>query len=61
MLTVFIKVMVIFAMIGAGFIANRTGILPKESSKYLSALLVKVTTPCLAISSIASQELDRGV
>lgn len=59
MTTVFIKVMVIFAMIAAGFVANRVGVLPKESSKYLSALLVDVTTPCLALSSIASQEMTR--
>ena len=58
MTTVFIKVMVIFLMIAAGFAANRASVLPKESSKYLSALLVDVTTPCLALSSIASQELN---
>ncbi|MBR2548187.1 MAG: AEC family transporter [Eubacterium sp.] len=54
---VFIKVAVIFAMIAAGFAANRTGILPKESVGHLSSLLVSVTTPCLALSSIASQDL----
>lgn len=57
MITVFVKVLTIFAMIGAGFLANRFGVLPKESSKYLSALLVFVTTPCLVLSSIASQDL----
>lgn len=61
MTAVFVKVMTIFAMIGAGFIANRTGILPKESSKYISALLVYVTTPCLVLSTISSQELTKDM
>ena len=56
---VFIKVMVIFAMIAAGFFANRLGVLPKEASKHLSSLLVDVTVPCLALSSIASQEMTK--
>lgn len=55
---VFAKVAVIFAMIAAGFIANRTGVLPKESVSYLSRLLLLVTVPCLALSSIASQDLS---
>ena len=58
MATVFIKVMTIFAMIGAGFIANKAGVLPGESSKYISSLLVYVTTPCLVLSTIASQDLS---
>ncbi len=58
---VFIKVAVIFAMIAAGFIANRLKILPKESVGYLSSLLVLVTTPCLALSSIASQDLTSSM
>ena len=61
MVEVFIKVAVIFAMIAAGFLANRTGVLPKESVEYLSRLLVLVTTPCLALSSIASQDLTNSM
>ncbi len=57
MFEVFTKVAVIFAMIAAGFAANRLGVLPKESSGYLSRLLMLVTVPCLAFSSIASQNL----
>ena len=58
---VFTKVMVIFAMIGAGYAANKTGVLPKEASRYISALLVYVTTPCLVLSTIASQELTEDM
>lgn len=57
MAAVFIKVITIFAMIGAGFAANKAGVLPGQSSRYISALLVYVTTPCLVLSTIASQEL----
>lgn len=55
---VFIKVAVIFAMIAAGFAANRIGVLPKESVGFLSRLLLYITTPCLVVSSIASQDLS---
>ena len=58
---VFIKVAVVFAMIAAGFIANRLKIMPKESVGYLSSLLVYVTVPCLALSSIASQDLSGSI
>ena len=58
---VFTKVAVIFAMIAAGFAANRIGALPKESVGHLSKLLVLVTTPCLALSSIASQDLTTSM
>ena len=58
---VFIKVAVIFAMIAAGFASNRLGVLPKQSVEYLSKLLIIVTTPCLVISSIASQDLTNSM
>lgn len=58
---VFIKVSVIFAMIAAGFAANRLGVLEKESVGYLSRLLIFVTTPCMVISSISSQDLSRSM
>lgn len=57
MLTVFIKVAVIFAMVAVGFIANRTNVLPSESNKYLVDLLLVITTPCMIIGSMASKTL----
>ena len=45
MLTVFLKIAAIFAMTAIGFAASKTGILPAESKKYLSNLLLFITSP----------------
>jgi len=57
MLTVFVKVLVIFSMVAIGFIANKAGILPIESNKYLVNLLLEITTPCMILGSMASNKL----
>jgi predicted permease len=57
MLTVFLKVASIFCMVAIGFFLNKRGILPKESNPYLVNLLLMVTSPCLIVSSMASQTL----
>ncbi len=51
------KIISIFLIMAVGFIANRFGVLPDESSKYMTDLLIKVITPCMIISSITSKEL----
>lgn len=61
MLTVFLKVLMIFLMVGVGFAANRTGVLPKESNKYLVDLLLVITTPCMVLGSIAENRLSDDV
>ena len=58
MLTVFLKIAAIFAMTAIGFAASKTGILPAESKKYLSNLLLFITSPCMIIGSMTSQTLD---
>ncbi len=58
MLTVFLKIAAIFAMTAIGFTASKTGILPAESKKYLSNLLLFITSPCMIIGSMTSQTLD---
>lgn len=58
MLTVFFKIAAIFAMTAIGFIASKTGVLPAESKKYLSNLLLFITSPCMIIGSMTSQTLD---
>ena len=58
MLTVFLKIAAIFAMTAIGFVASKTGILPAESKKYLSNLLLFITSPCMIIGSMTSQTLD---
>ena len=57
MLTVFIKVAVIFSMVGLGFIANKADILPDESNPYLVNLLLVVTSPCLILDMLVSRTL----
>lgn len=58
MLIVFLKIAAIFAMTAIGFIASKTGVLPAESKKYLSNLLLFITSPCMIIGSMTSQTLD---
>lgn len=58
MLTVFLKIAAIFAMTAIGFIASKTGVLPAESKKYLSNLLLFITSPCMIMGSMTSQTLD---
>lgn len=58
MLTVFLKIAAIFAMTAIGFAASKIGILPAESKKYLSNLLLFITSPCMIIGSMTSQTLD---
>ena len=58
MLTVFLKIAAIFAMTAIGFTASKTGVLPAESKKYLSNLLLFITSPCMIIGSMTSQTLD---
>jgi len=57
MLVIISKVAVVFAMVGIGLGANKMNILPSESNKYLIALLLNITSPCLLITSIAGKEL----
>ena len=40
-----------------GFVANRTGVLPREGNKFLTNLLIKIIAPCMIFSSITSKEL----
>ena len=51
------KILSIFLIIGIGFAANKAGIMPMSSNKYLVGLLIKVTCPFMIISSITSNEL----
>ena len=50
----------VFIIMGVGFIANRIGLLPEAANKYLSPLLIQITTPCLVLSTIASKEVEEG-
>lgn len=61
MLTVLIKILGIFAIIVVGYIATKTNIITKESESSMVNLLILVTTPCMAFSSIVSKELDSSI
>ena len=61
MLTVLIKILGIFAIIVVGYIATKTNIITKESELSMVNLLILITTPCMAFSSIVSKELDSSI
>lgn len=57
MITVFLKVAVIFCMVAIGLIAHKAKLLPTESNKYLVNLLLSITAPCMILGSLATQSL----
>lgn len=52
------NVIAFFVMMIIGFGANRIGVLPNESNKYLVDLLMKITCPCMILSTTTSQALS---
>lgn len=58
MLLIIEKILGVFAYVAVGLMANKKGILPDESVRYLNALIMKITAPCLILSSITSRTLD---
>lgn len=61
MLIIFGRVVSIFLLIFVGYFANRKKILPDESTKYLINLMLYITAPCMAASSIYMKELSPEV
>ena len=57
-MVVFTNLLGLFLLIGAGFLAARLRILPKEASPYFSTLLLKITLPCTIFISLATKEYD---
>jgi len=55
---VFIRVASIFILILLGFASAKTGLTPRESSKYLSNIVVYISAPCAIIHSMSEQELN---
>ena len=60
MLTVFSKVIVIFAIVAVGFFCKRKGILTDAVEGPLVDLLLLVTCPLMVLSSLASRTLEPG-
>ncbi|MDR2133256.1 MAG: AEC family transporter [Clostridiales Family XIII bacterium] len=57
---VFVRVASVFSIVFIGFIANKAGWLPSESSKYLSKIVINIAAPCAVIHSMSSQKFDEG-
>ena len=57
-MVVFSNLLGLFLLIGAGILAVRLRILPKEASPYFSTLLLKITLPCTIFISLATKEYD---
>lgn len=57
MTVILTKILIIFAMAGVGFGANKLKLLPDESNQYLISLLINITSPCMLITSITSKDL----
>ena len=61
MLTILIKILVIFAMSFVGLFANKRGILPAESNKYLVDLLILITSPAMILHAMATGTLNHDL
>lgn len=59
MIIIFAKIFSVFSISLLGYIANKIKWLPAESTKYLSMLLINITSPCLVIHAMSRQELTR--
>ncbi|MBR0597565.1 AEC family transporter [Sinanaerobacter chloroacetimidivorans] len=57
MFMIFINILSVFSITLIGFVANKIKWLPLESSKYLSQILVNISSPCLVIYSMSQQDL----
>lgn len=61
MIVIFMRVIAVFMLILIGYVANRMKILPDESRKHLINLMLYITAPCMAASSIYTKELSPDV
>lgn len=61
MIVIITNIAAIFIIMGVGFAANRTGLLPEKANDYLSPLLIQITSPCMIFSNIASADTGEGM
>ncbi len=57
MISIFAKILSVFAISLIGYGANKIHWLPIESTKYFSLLLINIASPCLVLYSMGQQEL----
>lgn len=66
-ISIIVKQIIVLALLGiTGFVAGRKNVLPEESQKYISTLIIKITTPFLIFTtmgsySFTSETLKNGV
>ena len=48
----FEKMMILFAVLIAGFVCGKTGVMDQDSNRAVSRLVAKLTNPMLALSSV---------
>jgi predicted permease len=58
LLSIFLDVVCVFAIVLLGFAANKAGWLPADSSKYLSKIVINIAGPSVIIGSLSEQNLD---
>ena len=57
--TVFLQVVVLFILMGLGFIGNKTKLITLDGSKVMSDVVLYFVTPCLIINSFSNMECDK--
>ncbi|MDR1271614.1 MAG: AEC family transporter, partial [Clostridiales Family XIII bacterium] len=55
MVTIFIKVLIVFAFVLIGYVAAKRNWLPADSVKYLSSLVVNIASPALIFATLVKQ------
>lgn len=58
MTTIIANVLSIFLIMGVGFAAGKTNVIPQSADKYFVSLLMNITMPCMVITSITSKEFN---
>ncbi|MEL7656803.1 MAG: AEC family transporter, partial [Bacillota bacterium] len=60
MVMIFAKILSVFSISFIGYAANKIKWLPIESTRYLSVLLINISSPCLVLYSMSQQELTES-
>ncbi len=60
MIAIFAKILSIFSIVLIGFVANKLGWLPIESSKYLSKILINIAAPGLILYSMSHEQMSEN-
>lgn len=56
--TVFVQVLILFILMGFGFVGNKTKLINEAGSKVMSDIVMYFVTPCLIINSFSTMPFD---